>query len=458
MIQQWRQLIWICLVTCFPAWSSKADDNFLIKQFLESAYVLPTDPKTELTDVILVNAYVTNQSQIETLAKRVVDAYTTAPTAAGLTNVLQKIFAEPDIATGANIHLFRERTVDRYYRLDEESPQLKVFANYGWNDGQFTNENHLAEKSIHLPPTDNKLWTRYVVQRDSMSVTTRDKPLMRNGGFYTDLYGWPPAVRANFIFQTVDPKIFSKQLQEVSHATVSPALISLIPDWLMKKCLQQDIECTGWDDPVASRHFQELRIDTGRLQEVLDGKSKVGRWVIVPAKSGAPGIKQLSLVGPDGGDHDLVGVLFSESRPDRPLLAYVRNGRTGSIEELFAWDYRADWQPARLLKIQHHGEEKLHANLQNIVYSGKTTDIDWSLFKVDVTQYRSITDYRSEPAVNIISGKVYVFEPRGEPGTISKGVLTNIDAKAFLKERFGVEGKVATNPPPRNLPAEDRIQ
>ena len=246
----------------------------------------------------------------------------------------------------------------------------------------------------------------------SVSVKAGPKPVLRNAGFYIELYGIPAALRASIIVQTADPK-----------------------------ATQQEVDTEG-----DAAGFLKFKLDQGRLQEMLDGKSRFGRWAIKPASGGLPGVKQLYFVSPDGVDHDYIRVLFNESRPDRKLLAYVRDPSTGGIQTLFAWDYREDWKPVRFLKIDRYANGKLHANLQNILYSGKTTNVDRSLFRVDLTQYRSVDDFRSERPVSIVDGKVYTYKGYGTTGT----VVTNIDAKAFLLDRFGLNA--STNSGKRSTP------
>ena len=95
MKQRCLQVAITWLVGCLLASSSRGADHALIRQFLESAYALSYNPETEMTDVVLQNAYLTDQVRIEQLADRTVSAYMNAAPEVGLTNVLQKTLRHP---------------------------------------------------------------------------------------------------------------------------------------------------------------------------------------------------------------------------------------------------------------------------------------------------------------------------------------------------------------------------
>src|ERR1700728_3794710 len=120
----------------------KADDNPETRRFIESCYGATYDLKTEMTDVVLVNAHYTNQIQIGELANRVIEKYKSITNSAGWDNWLEDVFAESSMSNNANIQFFRERKANGYYRLDA-IPDLETFARLDWNEGLFTNTTQL---------------------------------------------------------------------------------------------------------------------------------------------------------------------------------------------------------------------------------------------------------------------------------------------------------------------------
>ena len=148
MKQRCLQVAITWLVGCLLASSSRAADHALIRQFLESAYALSYNPETEMTDVVLQNAYLTDQVRIEQLADRTVSAYMNAAPEVGLTNVLQKIFDTPGMTAGASTELFRERTAGKYYRLDQDSPAPTSYATNGTKGSLPMNIRSLRRKSV----------------------------------------------------------------------------------------------------------------------------------------------------------------------------------------------------------------------------------------------------------------------------------------------------------------------
>ena len=52
-----------------------ADDKLIVQRFLESATVLPYDHESEMTDVILVNAFFTDEARIVKLANSLIESY-----------------------------------------------------------------------------------------------------------------------------------------------------------------------------------------------------------------------------------------------------------------------------------------------------------------------------------------------------------------------------------------------
>lgn len=410
----------ILLVICDRVSLARTADRVLIEQFLESAYVLPYDPSVEMSDVIFVNANLHDQSKIKALAEQVVHLYESVTTVDNMANVLQEIFEEPEITKGSNVVILRERSTDGYNRLDRIF-NLSLFKRYEWEEGEFTNKHSFTVADISVPVNENNEWLNYKIQENvqGVSVTASKKPQRACGRYYIDLYGLPDIISLNIFFQTAN-KGAAKNVVESNKLTMA--------------------------------NNSPLTIDKSRLQEAMR------HWAIKPAKNGLPGVKQLSWLNANGEDKDMVCVLFNEAHPERKLLAYERDPQTGAIEELCAWDYSKKGEVVRFLKVTQEPTQKLHANLQNIIYCAKTQSIDWSIFKIDVTKYQEVWDNRSEPRTAVIHGKVYAFSGDESPGIL----VTNADAKTFLLERFGTqvkvgtEGEYATNPPPQEHEIPER--
>jgi len=373
-MRKWLKYSCILFVGCIS--TANADDNSLIRNFLESCYLLPYDPKTEMTDVILVNAYYyTDQSQIKALANEVVEKYATNPSSVKSNNLLGDVFMSASMSNNAVIHLFRERTIADYYRLDSAGG-LKTFVPYSWDDGQFTNKHSLYVNNISTPPQEtNGLWTLYSTQPaySEVDIQTGEKPLLFNEGFYINIFGLPPLIKMNVILQTADAK-----------KGVGTHIVSN-------------------NDPAG---FSWFTPDEKRMDEVLNGKGKFGSWSVT---SLAVGVKQLSLFSPDGIDRNLIRVVFNASNPQQRYLAYVREPNINTIIALFAWDYDENGKPVRFLRIERGGDDKLKAWAQYIIHVDKTTNIDWSLFNVDLTKFKTVYDKRPKYPIETKNGKV-VFD------------------------------------------------
>lgn len=76
---------------------------------------------------------------------------------------------------------------------------------------------------------------------------------------------------------------------------------------------------------------------------------------------------------------------------------------------MFAWDYDTNGSPVRFLRIERTGDDMLKAWAQNIIHVEKTTSVDWSLFDVDVSTFKTVYDQRGKYPIQTENGKV-VFD------------------------------------------------
>jgi hypothetical protein len=349
-----------------------ADDNALIRSFLTSCYELPNDPKSEMTDVILMNACYSDERQINKLTREVISRYTNEDTVL-LKEVMSDLFSASSMSENANIQLFRERTIGDYYRLDMDK-NLTTFTSYAWDNGAFTNAHPFHMAQINVPPAGtNHLWTLYAVQpfASHVSIRTGEHPLLFNEGFYLSLFGLPAPIRVCAILQTIDRRSLP----------------------------QTDLS----NNPGG---FQWFKIDQERLDKAASGQGKFGRWAITSLSHKMAGLKQLSLISPDGADRDIIRVIFNGSDPKQKYLAYMRFPSNGSVSALCAWDYDETGNPVRFFRVEHTGSGTLRAWAQYIIHAEKTTIVDWALFRVDTTKFASVFDQRPEYPIQTEKGKV----------------------------------------------------
>jgi hypothetical protein len=151
------------------------------------------------------------------------------------------------------------------------------------------------------------------------------------------------------------------------------------------------------------------------MNGVLNGKGKLGEWVITNANSGR---SQLSFVSPDGIDHNTIRVLFNASNPQQKFLAYVRDARSDMIIALFAWDYDETGNPVRCLRIERLPDDTLKAWAQYVIHVEKTTNIVWSTFNVDVALFKTIFDQRGKYPMQTENGKVVWDGSKDKPGKL----------------------------------------
>jgi hypothetical protein len=269
---------------------------------------------------------------------------------------------------------------------------LTVFSPYAWGNGQFTNTHPFLMAQINVPPRGtNNLWTLYAVQPSAnhVSIQTAERPLLFNEGFYLSLFGIPPMIRMNVILHTADPK----SVQDHNF---------------------------GNNEPDGFRWFKP---DEKRLAEELSGKGRFGSWTATSLHSGNLGLQQLSIAGPDGVDRNQLRVIFDDSNPQKKYLAYIRDPNTDTITSMFAWDYDTNGIPIRFLKIDRSTVAgSFRAWAQYIIHVDKTTNVDWSLFNVDVSKFSSVYDQRGKYPIQTVNGKV-VFDASKDkyaplPGTV----------------------------------------
>ena len=378
-----------------------AEDASLIKHFLESCYALPYDPKVEMTDVVLINAYYTNQTQIKEMSGKVLDKLnkSTSLKAFGRPGWLETIFTASSMSNGAIIRVFRERTTDDFYRLDE-STSIGTFCSYKWDAGGFTNIYPFLMTLISYPTRgSNNQWTCYTIQPGlRVSVRAGKKRCMLNEGFYIDIFGVTSLVRMNVQVQTLDIKASKEH---------------------------------DFSDPDHA-DFRFLKIDEKRLAQLLEGKGRFGTWELTHIGDVQADVGRLSQASTDGIDNDLLRVYFKNSKPEQRYLAYARDPVSRVLNSLYASDFDEKGNPVRLLKIEPLANGLLGAWAQNIIYISKTTNVDLALFNVDLARFRSIFDERPKYPVEIQDGKVVWNAAKDQyaneavsAGRLRSGILKN---------------------------------
>jgi hypothetical protein len=376
-------------------------NRITIREFIESCYILPYNIANEMTDVVLINAAITNQNKIQQIASEIIHKYTTNENPSEWDSLLDAVFMETGIAQNANVQQFRERSTGDYYRIDF-APPLPAFSNFDWDDGQFTNYHPFLAAHVSTPPIGTNNWMLYTIQpqNDHVTVQTGENRLLAYEGFYFELFGLPSLFRFNVLLETADPK--------------SGAGVALV-------------------NPTDPKIIHASYISEKRLQEVLQGKSSFGKWVFSERNDGNGQVSELTFVSANGIDHDGMRVLFRGNDLNRPYLAYVRDPNSRAIISLSAWSYGAKGDPLRTVHI-HASEGTLsYLQLQNIIYSQKTTNIDWAAFAVDISKFKSIYDLRPEYPIQTVNGKV-TFDARkdkygsilGKTGSVHSNVFKNV--------------------------------
>mgnify|MGYP000872372249 CR=1 FL=1 len=181
-----------------------SNDELLSKQFISSAFKLSYDFEKEMTDVIVVNALVTNTTRISRSANRIIAIFEGTPDPDARPAALDDEFAALKItADTASLKLFRERTHGDRYRLDSTMP-LARFRQLKWMNGELTNSVPFLKAVVSAPPAEGSTqWTKYALQpgHDHVAVKVGDKPLVFHEGFFINLYGLPAPMRFNMIVQ-----------------------------------------------------------------------------------------------------------------------------------------------------------------------------------------------------------------------------------------------------------------
>lgn len=360
------------LVGLIAGWAA---EDPLARRFLESNYELPMDRATEMTDVILVNACLTNHAQIQQLAERMVSQCEAATSGRSVDETIRSILSGTPIGRSVQVLLMRERTTGQSYRLDISQP-LSAFRRYTWGGGAFTNEFKFPVAQISLPPEGSvQHWTLLTVQPAHRHVTVQSgpRPLMAHEGFYLSLFGLPPALRFNVILQTA-------VLDDVKFP--SPAERA---------------------DPGGYHLFQ---MDARRAGALLDGSAGQGTW---HSRQMGEDLVRLAYISPDGRDQSTMVVLANAADLRQRHLAYVRDPKSGAVVNLYAWSYDESGAPDYFLNLQAGDWGPVKASLQNIVHVEKTARIDRALFSRDYSIYESVYDTTVSPAVQTLRGKV-VFE------------------------------------------------
>ena len=153
-----------------------------LERMLKSAYTLPYNKDQQLTDVVLMNAQVTDTRKVERVCDQIIRAFNSNPAPQSrpraLRREIDRMTLTPD---NSNIHLFRERTFRQMYRLDT-SWQPATFAELKWMDGQFTNIFPAYKAAISVNPSSaGGYWTNYTVMpfHDHVVVDTGEKCLVQ---------------------------------------------------------------------------------------------------------------------------------------------------------------------------------------------------------------------------------------------------------------------------------------
>ena len=367
--------------TAIPAMEKRIQ----IERLLRSAYKLPYDRERQMTDVILMNAQVTDSQSVEDTCDRIIQAFNSNPAPDSRPQALRLEFKRmkltPDTAT---IHLFRERTFRQWYRLDT-SWQPAKFTELAWMDGQFTNIFPAYKATISVNPSQTgHSWTNFTVFpfHDHVVVDTSDKRLVHHEQFYLDLFGLPPLARMNLLVQTM-----SKPTSETAA--------------LIRKRSH---------DPTV---FRLHKVDPDKLSEMLQGTSKFGEWSVRDIGD----VNVFTFGRSDQDDDGVMRIMADASDPNRIHLAYLRSSNGGEIHELFAREYGRDGTPIRVFKATRSLDgESMSASVQLVVKSELNDAPSLDLFHVDLSSYHSMYDKRPENPVEIYGGKIVAIHDDSETG------------------------------------------
>jgi hypothetical protein len=365
---------------CFSisAYICLADDSTDISEVFTSCYNLPFNQKTEMTDVVLVNSYYTNQITIQKISQNVIANFKNNAKLNHWYFLLDDLFRSELITNNSNIQIFRERVFGKHYRFDK-APPIKSFVQYQWNAGHFTNEHPFFLSRISVPPSEaTNYWSLYDVQPYSghVSVQTGDHPLISSSGLFINLFGLPQLFKFLVIIQTAD-------IQAVNSQKVD-----------------------DWNAPDA---FQYFKVDKKRMDMFIKGNEKDGVWHEALLKNN-PNIKQIYLSVSNELNSDIARIVFDSSSTKKKYLVYGLDQKTMTVSCLFAWDYDENGDPIRFLRIEHSPkDDKFSAWAQYIIHTEKTTNIDLSIFHVDLNKFKSIYDQRGAYPIQTVNGKV-VFD------------------------------------------------
>jgi hypothetical protein len=363
-------VFFICKSLC-----AAGDNDILLEHFFRLCYQLPYNPETEMSDVTLVNASYHDQAQIEAIINAVLHKYSSVHLT-WTNELLSSAFINSRMNENAIIRLFRERVIGRHYRLDMQTHLLDRFATLSWDNSQLTNKYPFGMIKISDPPDGtNKLWALYCIQpfASHVDLETGSKP-MHNEAFYLSLYGLPPLIRLNAILKTMD--------------------LESIP--------KRDLT----DDPT---YFQYFKLSDNRLNMIINGHGDSGNWKVSLIDSNNSDVKQISYIDSDGVDRNRIRIIFNAHNPEQKYLAYVRDANNGKIGALFAWDYNNNGVPIRFLNVEPSPNGKLKASAEYIINASRSTNIEWSIFNVNISEYSSVYDKRPEYPIETVNGKV-VFD------------------------------------------------
>lgn len=353
-----------------------AADNSTVEDFIRSCYTLPYDARAEMTDVLLVDGYYTDEVQINKMITEVFREFDST-NYHGQDVLLKSLFQMPLMNQNAIIKFERERCAAGFYRIDSDITNLPTFDNFAWEGGAFTNSHPLRLVKLSIPPHEtNLLWTCYTMQPFASRITVEEgaHPLLINEGMYLQLFSLPPSMLLNVILQTADRKM------------------------LPNRDFGQD---PSW--------FSAFTLSKDREKAFIGGVAGNGKWVASDFRGKKTDLKQMNFVGADGVDRNSMKVFYNGVNPHQRYLAYVRE-RTGNCSALFAWDYNNEGTPVRFLKVES-GFRGMQAYARNIIYLSKTNKVDSSLATVDINQYYEVYDRRPEFPVEYMGGKI-VFDAR----------------------------------------------
>gem|GEM_PF-1872354 len=364
----------------------------VVERLMLSLYTPPFDWNREMTDVLVLSCILRDKQALEQMATRLVEECHTRPEE--MNRLLARVTKDLWFTNRAvirtqgrlqyltpGVQIVRERLYDRHARWDihfQPPEDLIRSLTHGEIETDPFYELSLGNECIDpAGPT----WRRYhVTWPDDLSISLGNEMFEYPQRVALRIHDLTPLLSLNVMLQTADLESVKKVAGERDRRDAAHS----VPLW-------------------------QVPIHRERVRDLAEGRSRLGPWTFPSWK-----VRQVSVDDDrvcwasysDAGDGKVasIGFVVSCENMQRRYLAWLRDGHSGRLDEVCAWNYDRQGRMTHYFYFARNLQGGLEGAACRILrFEKKAPDLD--VFRFDPGAFRVVHDRTGPKPILIVEGR-----------------------------------------------------